>query len=80
MAKILDKFPFNDQTLADYDPRNRMEVTPASIIRLCERFDKCSPVELDDILFESNDYRVMPVSQLPTIGDCDEDHSNVDPE
>ena len=38
VAKILDKFPFKDETLADLkvlDPRNRMEVTPASIIRLC---------------------------------------------
>ena len=68
MAKILDKFPFKDQTLADLkvlDPRNRMEATPASIIRLCQRFYKCTPLELDDILGEVNDYRIMPQSQLP---------------
>ena len=70
MANILNKFPFNDQTLADLkvlDPCNRMKVTPASVIRLCQGFDKCTPVDLDDILCEDNDFRVMPESQLPPI-------------
>ena len=35
-------------------------------------FDKCTPVDLDDILCEVNDFHVMPESQLPTIN-CDDD-------
>ena len=62
VAKIIVKFPFKDQTLADLkilDPRRRMEVTAASIIHLCNRFNKHTPEELDDILSELNDYRVV---------------------
>ena len=68
--KSSTNFHFKDQTLADLkvlDPCNRMEVTPASVIRLCHRFDKCNPVDLDDILCGVNDFCVMPENQLPTI-------------
>ena len=74
VAKIIVKFPFKDQTLADLkvlDPRRRMEVTAASIIRLCNRFNKRTPEELDDVLSELNDYRVVPENQLPPVN-CDE--------
>ena len=77
VAKILAKFPFNDQTLQDMkvlDPRRRTEVATASVIRLSNRFNKCvtMPEEMDDIVSEFNDYRVMPERQLPPVN-CDED-------
>ena len=68
VAKILTKFPFNDQTLDDLkllDPRIRLEVTSSSILRLCQRFEKRTPQDLDDIISELNDYRLMPDNQLP---------------
>ena len=54
------------------DPRNREDVTVASIIRLCKRFHKCMPEELDNILSEFNDYCVMPQQQLPSVN-CEEE-------
>ena len=58
-----------DQTLQDLkvlDPRNRIDITTASIIRLCNRFNKRTPEELDEILCELNDFHVTPENQLPT--------------
>ena len=78
MAKILSKFPFKDQTLDDLkilNPRRRCETTPSSVLRLCERFEKRTPQELDDIICELNDYRVMPENQLPVV---DDDGGNLD--
>ena len=75
VAKILAKFPFKDQTLQDLkllDPRKRVDITAASVIRLCKRFHKRTPEELDNILQELNDYCVMPEQQLPTVN-CDEE-------
>ena len=76
VAKILSKFPFKDQTLDDLsilDPCKRLQITPPSVLRLCQRFEKRTPQELDDILWELNDYRVMPENQLPIYEDGDLD-------
>ena len=77
VAKLLSKFPFKDQTLDDLnilDPCKRLVITPPSILRLCQRFEKRNPHELDDIVCELNDYRVMPENQLPSYenGDLDQ--------
>ena len=68
VAKILAKFPFQDQVLHDLkilDPRKRTEVNRASVVRLANRFENCTHEELNDLVSEVNDYRLKPNNQLP---------------
>ena len=75
VAKILAKFPFQDQVLHDLkilDPRKRTEVNTSSVVRLANRFENCTHEELDDLVSEVNDYRLMPNNQLPAANSDDD--------
>ena len=49
------------------DPHKRLDITPPSVLRLYQHFEKRSPQQLDDIICELNDYWVMPESQFSTV-------------
>ena len=69
VRKVLDKFPFRDETINDLiilDPRNQMNVTSASVMRLVKRFMQLTTVDdLDRLQKELRDLKSMPESQLP---------------
>ena len=49
------------------DPRQRENVSPASVVHLCSRFFTACPSEQrDDILSEFRDFRATPDEYLPT--------------
>ena len=69
VRKMIDKFPFNDNTLqqlAFLDPRNRDNTSLSGIIQLASRFTSFSPEEMDTLGMEFRDYRASPLDQLPT--------------
>ena len=85
MAKILAKFPFQDQILHDLkilDPRKRTEVNTSSVVRLANcfenctrlanRFENCTHEELDNLVSEVNDYLLMPNNQHPATNSDDD--------
>ena len=66
---MLDKFPFREETIKDLiilDPRNRSNITAASVLRLMKHFMPTSTVDdLDQLQKELRDFKSMPESQLP---------------
>ena len=51
VCKMLDKFPFREETIKDLkilDPRNRLNITSASVLRLMKRFMPTSTVDYLD--------------------------------
>ena len=68
VSKIIDKFPFNNNTikqLAFLDPRNRDKTSSNGIIQLASRFITFSPDEKDTLSLEFRDYRASASDQLP---------------
>ena len=67
--KISAKFPFTDQTISDLsmlDPCHCFHVTAAYITRLFKCFNKHSSTDdLDALLMELREYKLLPDSQLP---------------
>ena len=49
------------------DPRQRYQVTAASVIKLLKRFNNNSNYDVDAILMEFREYKSLPDSQLPII-------------
>ena len=68
VSKIINKFPFNNNTikqLAFLDPRNRDKTSINGIIQLASRFITFSPDEMDTLSLEFRDYRASALDQLP---------------
>ena len=64
---MIAKFPFQDQALsylAFLDPRNRMNSTQLSVVRLCKCFMTEDPREIDDVTDEFLFFRVAPINCL----------------
>ena len=69
VCKILDKFPFREETIKELiilDPRNRLNITAVSVLRFMKRFMPTSTVDdLDQLQKELRDFKSMPESQFP---------------
>ena len=61
------------------DPRQRENVSPASVVHLCSRFFTACPSEQrDDILSEFRDFRATPDEYLPTLDFPTTDSSGIE--
>ena len=68
IAKMIEKFPFNDNTIKDLaflDPRNRDKTSLNGFIRLANRYVSYSTDELDTLNMEFRDYRASSLDNLP---------------
>ena len=68
VSKIIDKFPFTNNTikqLAFLDPRNRDKTSINGIIQLASQFITFSPDEKDTLSLEFRDYRASALDELP---------------
>ena len=62
VAKMIEKFPFNDNTiqeLAFLDPRNRDKTSLNGSVQLANRFVSYSTDKLDSLNMEFRDYHVI---------------------
>ncbi len=70
VSKILEKFPFSDNTikqLAFLDPKNRDKTMISGLISLARRFTSFTADEIDELVMEFRDYRSMPEEDLPSL-------------
>ena len=66
VEKMIAKFPYNDQTLADLallDPRKRSTI--ASTVRLCKLFMSADPSRIDEVVQQFLAFCVTPDHQFP---------------
>ena len=75
VTKMLEKFPFSDDTLKELaflDPRNRTTSSTAGIFNLASRFTSFSTDDVDSLMMEFRDYRVAPIDQIPAFVPSDD--------
>ena len=69
VSKILNKFPFKDDTIRELsflDPRYRTKCTVNGIMHLSTRFTSFSTDEIDTLITEFQEYRIASDQQLST--------------
>ena len=69
VRKILDKFPFEDDTIKELsflDPRYRTKCTVNGMIHLSTRFTTFSTDEIDTLIAEFQEYRIASDQQFPS--------------
>ena len=69
VSKILNKFPFKDDTIRELsflDPRYRTKCTVNGIMHLSTRFTSFSTDEIDTLITEFQEYRIASDQQFPT--------------
>ena len=77
--RCLQNFLLKMTDLSLLDPRQRENVSPASVVHLCSRFFTACPSEQrDDILSEFRDFRATPDEYLPTLDFPTTDSSGID--
>ena len=76
VRKIIAMFPFADPTINDLsmlDPCNRSRASTTFVTRMLKRFYKqCSTDDMDAIVMELHEYRLLPDGQLPVYKILDE--------